>query len=310
MLASRYSWIWKAAIAAILLALLLRNADLADVRERMGRIPPWTYALGLGMAVLGIALQALRWKILLRNTGVTFRECYVFLGLGAALAMVSPSSALSDGAVGYWMGKREHMVLRSLSALFAARLIGVAAGLLLLLAALPSHAWILREFRLEWSPRGVLLAAIPLLAALGAALFLARGQRKRLRSLRAALPSLRPADLAAAAGLSLVVHLCLMGVYWLGYRGVAAPVAYPDVVFFTPLITFLGMLPVSIGGMGLREGLGIFFYTLLPGVAPEQVLAQAGFIYLLMIGMAGINLTLAAATLGLPGRGARPVVGH
>ena len=102
--------------------------------------------------------------------------------------------------------------------------------------------------------------------------------------------------------LSLAVQFVQMSAHWIAYRAIGAPVAYADILFFLPLITLLGMAPVSLGGMGVREGLGIFFYTLLPGVGREAVLAEAGFRYLLMAAMAAVNLAVAAAVLGGFGR--------
>lgn len=299
----RIRWLLQAAVAASLIALLLRGADLGGVWERMGRIPPGSFALGLLLALAGLLLQALRWKALLGTLAVSFRECYVFSGLASALSMVSPSSALSDAAAGYWMGKRGGAVPRALTSLLASRLFGVAAGFLLLLAALPSHACLLRDLPAAFSARKLLLLVLLLAPAAGlAALFAARAPQARLDALRRALPSLRPATLAAAAGFSLLVQICQMGVISLGYRAVGAPIAFADVVFFMPLISFLGMAPVSLGGIGVREALGVFFYTLLPGVDREHVLAQAGFVYLVQSVMAVLNLALAAATLGLPGK--------
>jgi hypothetical protein len=101
--------------------------------------------------------------------------------------------------------------------------------------------------------------------------------------------------------LSLGVQLVQIAAHWIAYRAIGAPIAYSDLLFFLPFITLLGMAPVSLGGMGVREGLGIFFYTMLPGVGREAVLAEAGFRYLLMAVMAAVNLAVAMAVLGGPG---------
>ena len=89
-----------------------------------------------------------------------------------------------------------------------------------------------------------------------------------------------------------------MAIAWVGFRSVGAPVAFADVMFFAPLVILLSTAPVSLGGIGVREGLGLFFYTMLPGVGPEAVLAQAGYGYLVLFTLGGLNLALAAAMLG------------
>jgi uncharacterized membrane protein YbhN (UPF0104 family) len=215
--------------------------------------------------------------------------------------MVSPSSLLADGAAGYWLGKRQSGVLRALSALLAARIIGALSGIVLLLCVLPSHLWVFRKIRLEGASRQALAAGAALLF-LGAVVFLARRYRRRISEVvDRALPILKdPRDIGVALGLSLGVQLVQMVTHWIAYRAIGAPVAYTDILFFLPLITLLGMVPISLGGMGVREGLGIFFYTMLPGVGKEAVLAEAGFRYLLMAVLAVVNLAVAGAVLGRP----------
>lgn len=293
--------ILKALVFLALVVLILRNADLARVGAHLGRIPPSAWALALAALFASLALQALRWKLLLKDPHLPYRECYAFIGVGSSLAMVAPSSLLADGAAGYWLGKRQSGVVRALSSLLAARAIGALSGVLLLLCALPSHLWVFRELRLEGSSRQA-LAAGALVLFLGALAFLARRYRLRLSEVvDRALPILKdPRDLGIAVGLSLAVQLVQMAAHWIAYRAIGAPVAYSDLIFFLPLITLLGMIPISLGGMGVREGLAIFFYTLLPGVGKEAVLAEAGFRYLLMAALAAVNLAVAGAVLGRP----------
>lgn len=297
----RPALILKALVFLSLAALILANADLGRVGDHLGRIPPAAWALALLALFASIALQALRWKLLLKDPSLPYRECYAFVGVGSSLAMVAPSSLLADGAAGYWLGKRQSGVLRALSALLAARIIGAAAGILLLLGALPSHFWVFRELRLEGTSRQALAggAAILFLAALA---FLARRHRRKLSEVvDRALPILKdPRDLGIAMGISLAVQLIQIAAHWIAYRAIGAPIAYADLLFFLPLITLLGMVPISLGGMGVREGLGIFFYTMLPGVGKEAVLAEAGFRYLLMAVLAVANLGVAGAVLGRP----------
>jgi glycosyltransferase 2 family protein len=299
----RPATVLKALVLLALAVFILRNADLGRVAAHLDRIPPAAYALAFAAMLASVALQALRWKLLLKDPSIPYRECYAFIGVGSSLAMVSPSSLLADGAVGYWLGKRQQGVLRALSTLLAARVFGAAAGVILLLAALPSHLWAFRELRLEGtSSRALAAGALAVVLAIGAVF--ARRHRERLAQLvDRALPILRdPRGLAVAMALSLGVQLVQMSAHWIAYRAIGAPIAYSDILFFLPLITLLGMVPITLGGMGLREGLGIFFYTMLPGVGKEAVLAEAGFRYLLMAVMAGLNLAVAWAVLVRPRR--------
>lgn len=297
--------IWLKALILLALAFfILRNADLDRVGEHLKRIPTAAYVLALAAMLASLALQALRWKLLLKDPAIPYRECYAFIGVGSLLAMVSPSGLLADGAVGYWLGKRQRGVLRALSSLLAARVFGVAAGVILLLAALPSHLWVFRELHLEGTSSRALATAAALVLVLAAGTALAWRYRDKVTQLAdRALPILKdPLSLGVAIALSLGVQLVQIAAHWIAYRAIGAPIAYSDLLFFLPLITLLAMVPISLGGMGVREGLGIFFFTLLPGVGKEAVLAEAGFRYLLMAVMATVNIAVAGAVLGRLGR--------
>jgi glycosyltransferase 2 family protein len=295
---------WLKAIVFLALAfLILRNADLGRVGAHLGRIPAAAYILAFAAMLASLALQALRWKLLLKDPAIPYRECYACIGVGSSLAMVSPSSLLADGAVGYWLGRRRQGVLRALSALLAARVLGVAAGVILLLAALPSHLWVFRELRLEGTSRRALAAAALALVFAAAAALAWRYRDKLAQLVDRALPILKdPLFMGVAMALSLGVQLVQIAAHWIAYRALGAPIAYSDLLFFLPLITLLAMVPISLGGMGVREGLGIFFFTMLPGVGREAVLAEAGFRYLLMAAMAAVNIVVAWAVLGGLGR--------
>lgn len=308
MASSRITTVLKLAILCGLAVYLFRSVDLDTVGRFLGRIPLRIFAAGLLLTLVSLSLQAVRWRLLMHRPSISLKECLAFVGLGASMSLASPSSVVSDSIISYWMGKRNADVLGAMSTFFAARLIGSLSGVVLFLSALASHLWVFEKLPLDWSPRKAAYAGAAVLVVL-AALLAARRHRERLADLRRrALPVLkRPGSLVFALLLSVGVQVVQFTVYFLGFRAVGAPVAFLDIFFFAPLILFMTMLPISIGGIGVRETMAIFFYTLIPGVDKEMVLAQAGYNYLLLFGAAAVNLAFAAAVLGLPWRARRKV---
>ncbi|HLP41057.1 MAG TPA: lysylphosphatidylglycerol synthase transmembrane domain-containing protein [Fibrobacteria bacterium] len=308
MASSRITTVLKLAVLCGLAVYLFRGVDLESVGRSLGRVPSRIFAAGLLLTLISLSLQAVRWRLLMHRPSISLKECQAFVGLGASMSLVSPSSVISDGAISYWMGKRNADVLGAMSTFFAARLIGSLSGAVLFLATLASHLWVFERLPLAWSPGKAAFAGAALLLVL-AALLAARRHRKRLADLRRhALPALKhPGSLALALLLSVGVQVVQFTVYFLGFRAVGAPLALLDVFFFAPLIVFMTMLPISIGGIGVRETMAIFFYTLIPGVTKEMVLAQAGYNYLILFGAAAVNLAFAAVVLGLPWRARRKV---
>jgi uncharacterized membrane protein YbhN (UPF0104 family) len=172
----------------------------------------------------------------------------------------------------------------------------------LCLSMLPGRLWVFREVAFGWAPGKT---AIAVAAAVLAVLLAIAARRKRealAKAVDKVLPALRDRRrVLAALGLSVSIQLCQFLALHIGYRAMGVPVSFADLVFFWPLISLAGLLPVSIGGLGVRESLGIFFLTMLPGVAKEHVLAHAGYMYAMFAGMAGVNGILAAVVLGRRG---------
>lgn len=301
MTSGRITLALKALVLVGLVTFLLSTADLDAIAGHLARIPLSVFAAGIALMLSSLALQTVRWRLLLDDPSIRFRECLAFVGLGASLNMVSPSTVVADGVISYWMGRRTSNVLGAMSTLLAARLIGSLSAVVLFLAALASHLWVFERIPMEWSPRRILYAGAAG-ATLAAAIVLARRHRGKLGQLgHRALPAMKsPGTLAMVLALSVAIQALMFYAYYLGFRAIGAPVRLLDVFFFAPLITFAGMIPVSIGGIGVREGLGVFFYTLIPGVSREEVLSQAGYHYILMLGAALVNLAFAAAVLGPP----------
>jgi glycosyltransferase 2 family protein len=304
-------WLLRLAVLAGFLAYILHGLDFSRVGETLRKLPASAVLAGLALLWCGQFLQALRWKTLLRDPSVRLLDCLAFICLGSSLNLVSPSGLLSDGTIAYWMGRRNQAVLKSMSTLLASRFIGVASMLILFAIALPGHTWVFRKLALGWAPGK---AVFPLLALVSLAViaFLARNQKARILALvHQALPALRsPRHLLLAVVLSVGIQLTQFGMQAVGYHVLEIPVGFLDILFFAPVMTFLGMIPMSIGGIGVREGLSIFFFTLLPGVGKEQLLAHAGYGYILMLGMALVNLLFAFWVLGKPKPGDRPATGR
>ena len=297
-------WSLRVAVLVGLLTYILHGLDFGKIAETLGKLPPQVFIYGLVLLALGQTFQALRWKVLLHDKSIRFLDCLAFISVGAALNLVSPSGLLSDGTVAYWMGKRNKMVLRTMSTLLASRIIGVIAMAILFAITFPSHLWVFGKLSFGWAPTKAIFMGIGLLSIITVTIVARRNKERVSRLLHQALPSLKsPKALALAILLSLGVQLCLFTMMYLGFRAMEIPVGFLDILFFAPIMTFVGMVPMSIGGIGVRESLSIFFFTMLPGVAKEQLLAHAAYGYVLMAGMALVNLAFAFVVLGKPESG-------
>ncbi|MCC7518446.1 MAG: flippase-like domain-containing protein [Verrucomicrobiae bacterium] len=108
----------------------------------------------------------------------------------------------------------------------------------------------------------------------------------------------RPRVLAAAFFLSMGVHVSIVLVAWLiglalGVQG-ASLVHY---LVYCPIINAIAAIPITIGGLGLREGAFKFFFNGLLGVPQEQCVTLSLVFY-----AATLALSLACGVLFLIGK--------
>jgi len=94
--------------------------------------------------------------------------------------------------------------------------------------------------------------------------------------------------LARVFVLSVVLQACFSGVlYYIGLSiGISAGIVY--YLVFIPLVTILSMLPISIGGLGVRENAAVILFSAV-GVQADKVAAMSllGFAFLFFAGLVG-----------------------
>jgi uncharacterized protein (TIRG00374 family) len=261
------SWVFRATASIILLWLVARKLDLASLRALLVQVH-WGWLLAACAVMLaGRALSVTRVIVLVRAKGAAFdpREVgRIVLGsefFGAFL----PTSIGGDTIRVYGLRRHTADTGVAVSAVLLERATGVAA-LLLFGVAGTLWAWpLLRDHRVLWA---ALIPSALGLAALAAMLndrwvsALARragshGDRWAGKALewQHAVRSYRhhPVALAEVCGLSLAIQsLRIASVYLVGRAlGAQEPLVY--FAAFVPIILLLSMLPISIGGLGVRE---------------------------------------------------------
>jgi uncharacterized membrane protein YbhN (UPF0104 family) len=113
------------------------------------------------------------------------------------------------------------------------------------------------------------LAALPVLKRLGQRFARTRRLLEAARAYRG-----RPRLVLEATGLAAGVQAANVAVVWLIGQALAAPVPGAYYWVLVPMVSLLVMVPVSVNGMGVREGALMLFLVPL-GVAPGTALSLA-----------------------------------
>jgi hypothetical protein len=115
------------------------------------------------------------------------------------------------------------------------------------------------------------------------------------------LYSSKGSALAAVLAVSLVVQALRTVVHYQVARAMGLPIPAIYFFLFVPVIAIFIALPISIGGLGVREGLGIYlFRKAVPAVTSEQAFMMGLLAYLV-----GVVVSLAGGVIYLT-RGAAP----
>jgi uncharacterized membrane protein YbhN (UPF0104 family) len=251
-------------VSLALLAGLLARIPLGELAAAFRSFPASGLALGALTLVLQLLAGAQRWRRLLKRVGsdLPLRSLVEHTLVASAYTMILPSSVGGDVVRAIRCGRQAGAPHRGWSTVFFERMIGfpcltlvAAPGVLVLPggrallwaalagAALGAGGLVLAGGPLRWAAR-VLLARAPQIAALSEGI--AADLEGPLGTAGARAEALLWTLLYQAAGISILAAV----VAPLG-DGKLVGAIYAGV----PLIVIGAMLPVSLGGVGLRESL-------------------------------------------------------
>lgn len=283
------------ATVALVAWILLRN-DGRTVLATLGGIHVGWLAAALATMALSLVLGAWQWERLLavQKVDAPIGRLFHAYSLGMFLNFVLPSGVGGDFVRALALQRDTKSGARGVAAtlldrfagLFTLALLAFAASLLLIAG--------------EHDPLFENMALLTGLAALGfcvvaAVLFsrrilgwfaplagfvgewrlitMARGLREAFLEYRMA-----PGPVGAVVLLSLVVQFLRIVVHALCARALGLHIEFAWFLLFVPIVSLVSILPISVGGWGLREGTQKTFFSLpgvMLGVVPSQAPALA-----------------------------------
>jgi uncharacterized membrane protein YbhN (UPF0104 family) len=233
-----------------------------------------------------VYLNAARWRCLVAHPGTPLRKYLYYVFVGTFLALILPSAALAEGARTYAFGKRYGGVQTNFAAILFARLSGFVIQLAFMAGALffawPAVAGLPLWESLAFDLRPALLAVLAV--AMGG-VFIWIFLRDRALSFGRAFGEYLRGGVAARLRLlrvtvySLVIQLLAMISTWALFRSVGADLEFWHIAVIPTLVQVILLLPVSFGGVGVREYLNVFLFTRLAGVSAETTLVASLLAY-------------------------------
>ena len=282
--------LWQAAKIAVpvlssVLALVIvgQFIDWRAALDDALRAPPWAMAAGVALIWLQLSLCGLRLRLLALSFGaeMPLRAATSVWSLSYLGGLVLPTSVGSELVKGAALLGWTRLPVTIIGLLALERLAAILALLLLVLIAAPLAAWrIGSEYAL---PLGMLCALAFAAICFGLAMRqrAAAGLRWLLTACRVPVgvvdklvAAVGAAPLGRVVGLSLAIHLMTLIVIGLLLFGFSSRSPLLEAALGGPLVTFASLLPISVGGFGVREG--AFILVLGPmGVDASQAVGVA-----------------------------------
>ena len=253
---------------------------------------PWI-GLILACTVFSMAIQANRWRGLLLDEGkkIKFRTFYAYIALGYFFNNLLPSGFGGDAVKTIAFGKRFGNMANSVAAVAISRVMGLLAMFLCFFAMLP---FVISRYQIPAMYTGAVCAVailsvfiivgglfsdkiklpagiankVPFLLKLQDAFSIYRGYKKAF----------------LLSGLDSVwLQLSSIAIHYAYFQAVGVPVDLATITVFMTITITVSMLPISINGIGIREGVNVSLFTGLLGIPADTVLAAALIGYIPML---------------------------
>lgn len=283
-------FIIKAVISFIILLFLVIYAEPARLKAAFFGVDWVFWFLSLALALLAFAISCLKWWRLLFSDGqeCTFSTLAGFYLLGYFFNNFLPTSVGGDAARMFLVGKEcgnyrigvNSVLAERFSGLLALVLVGFCGILLapsvigLTFAALfvgcGIFLWLLLLAPLAYLPART---ALPDLKGRGRILsWMAGVVHGTLHYFT------RPGLSALLAWTSLVYQLLAVATYCAAARALHVDVTLTQMLAVVPVVTLLTLIPISLNGLGLREG-GFAYFLARAGVPGADAIALSLLVY-------------------------------
>jgi glycosyltransferase 2 family protein len=288
----------KVAVSSALIIYLLSKVGGMAVIENAVLLSPVHFAAAVVLYLFATYLSSLRWKLLIPCTVETRRLFSMYI-VGSFFNTCLPGIIGGDAIKAYYLNAElkqcppddaPHSGLGngaiSVASVFMDRYIGLAALLGIGLVVFPAGFDLLSKTPAVW--------AMPLLVVgfIAASVLLFRFRLgERLRFLVGvydyfSLYLAKGRVLLKAFLYSLAIQLAVVISVYVLARGMALDVTFLSLLVFLPLIILIAMIPISISGIGIREGAFVFFLGTM-GVSPDKAMTLS-ILWFLSVVAAGL----------------------
>jgi len=283
-------------VATALIVWVLRKANLRSVLETLASAHLWAIVVSIILMFLSVVVRAWKWQIFLRADGIEFplSKLNMLYMVGTFFSTFLPTGVGGDIKRVYDLATLTSRRAAALASVLMDR--GTAMYTMLVYATIVILA--------RWELLGGALVCAPFLAAslaviVGAPLAIVLAPRltrrkiplvphsvmQKMDNFSSTLSRLarKPSALVFGLASSVVCAVLVVALYWAIIRGLGLAVSLEAVIVVVPLVVAITMLPISINGIGLREGAFLYFLSRY-GVSSSDAIAVSFAVFAVIVG--------------------------
>ncbi len=287
----------KIAVSITLLYIIMRKAGLNKVLSTLMDMNLYYFFTGSLLYIFCIFISTIRWQLLLSaemdTEGLSRKRLFALYLMGSFFNNIMPGSVGGDAVRIYYLYKDIQSGANSFGSVFAERYMGVIGLITVALIALPFGLDRIKGTGVEWAVPVIALSVIIVsLLVFG----LRIGKRfSALRGFYEYFLGLRrsPGRLLKAYIISIINQLTVATTVYIMAKGLGAPLSLIECFLFVPIIITIMTVPISISGLGLREGAFVMLLGLI-GISPEMAtsISFAWFLSYVFASLSGLPVYL------------------
>jgi len=275
----------KLSISSALLYYILSRTGISQVAGTLRNITPVSFLSAVFLYIFAQFISTYRWQLFLPK-GLRLKKLFSLYMIGSFFNTFLPGVIGGDAVKAYYLYKETGKADMSFASIFMDRYLGFVVLILICAIAFPFGYQYFHGSRIEWLlPFTVLSFFIASFLIFGLRL----GQRVRfLSDFYNYFHTYRNRKHLISKGLMLSAVVQLSGIAAVSILadGLGQHIPFLAFLIFIPLIVLFAMLPISISGLGVREGAFVLFFGLI-GVKPE-VATAISLAWFITISIAGI----------------------
>ena len=269
--------ILKLSVSAALFYLLISKIGTKTIIHNIKLSSPLSFISAVGVYMLAAFFSSLRWKLLIPHSMKTKRLFSMYM-IGSFFNTCMPGTIGGDAVKAYYLSSELKKSQKSavsgreasiaVASVFMDRYVGFSAMLVISMIAFPFGFRYLEGTPVKWFMPIVLAVFIS-----GSIVVFKFRFGERLRFLFKVyeyfkIYSKRRDILFKAFLYSVFVQISGIFAVYILSRGIALDIPFLSLLIFVPIIILISFIPVSISGIGLREGAFVIFLGTI-GVPPD-----------------------------------------